>query len=303
MTGIMGLKENTDALTILFADITQSTRLYETLGDQAAQRLISVCLQRLTEIVTRHEGTVIKTIGDEVLCTFGSPPAAVDAAREMHKALDDRIPDEGGPISLPNLHVGVHTGPVILKQGDVYGDTVNIAARLVKLAKQRQIITSKDVVQEMGPPQKASVRFLGRMPVRGKKMELPVYEVVWEDCDMTVIAEHALISQASLSAMNLRVGAEIIQVNASRPSVTMGRQEENDIVLKGSHISRSHARLECRAGRFLLSDMSSNGTYVVFQDGEMVYLRGDQVVLHGSGLISPGLKPGAGGVIKFKEQT
>ena len=301
-----GLTNNSDAtLAILFADIAQSTHLYETLGDQAAQNLISACLSRLTDIVSRHGGTVIKTIGDEVMCTFPESPAAISAAKEMHEVMEQKSPDGDSTGKLPNLHVGIHTGTVILKEDDVFGDAVNVAARLVKLAKQRQIITSKDVVGELAAPEKASVRFLGRMPVRGKKEEIPIYEFVWEECDMTIIADHALISPATLSSMELHYEDKIIRIDPSRPSVDIGRGESNDIILIGNQISRSHARVECRSGKFLLSDKSSNGTYVLFQNGEMIYLRGDQVVLYGNGSISPGVKPdpGAAGAITFHEET
>jgi adenylate cyclase len=256
-------------------------------------------------VVSYHGGTVIKTIGDEVMCTFPETPAAIAAAKGMNEALERKPPDTEGPSRLPNLHVGVHRGTVIIKEDDVFGDAVNVAARLVKLAKQRQILASKDVIQELAALEKASVRFLGRMPVRGKKEEIPIYEFVWEECDMTIIADHALISPAMPSSMELIYEQKTIRLGPSKPSVKIGRDLNNDIVLKGNQISRSHARVEIRSGKFFLSDRSSNGTYVFFQNGEMIYLRGDQVVLYGSGSISPGSKPepGAAGTISFHEVT
>lgn len=305
-TGSEVLTDKSNAsLAILFADIAQSTRLYENLGDQTAQDLIGRCLSVLTDVVLDHGGTVIKTIGDEVMCTFPNAPAGISAAKSMNEVLEQAPPNGKGIGSLPNIHVGIHRGPVILKEKDIFGDAVNVAARLVKLAKQRQILASKDVIGELGPMERASVRFLGRMPVRGKKEEIPIYEYVWEECDMTIIADYALLSPSVLSSMVLAYEDLSIRLDSSHPAVNIGRDKVNDIILKGNHISRSHARVESRSGKFYLSDKSSNGTYVFFQNGEMIYLRGDQVVLYGKGSISPGIKPdaGASGIIRFHEEV
>lgn len=290
-------------LTILFADIAQSTRLYEALGDQAAQNLVTTCLSRLSEVTVLHRGTVIKTIGDEVMCTFPEAREAVEAARGMHASLEEPVPTGEGPGMSPNLHVGLHAGRVIRQGGDVFGDAVNVAARLVKLAKQRQILMSKKVMEALAAPGKASVRFLGRIPVRGKTEEIPIYEWIWEACDMTIIADHALISSNAMASMELRLGGFRVRIGPPRPTVTIGRAESNDFVLPGTHVSRSHARIEYRAGKFLLSDRSSNGTYVSFRDGEFVHLLRDQVVLYGSGAISPGIKAESEPVetIRFQE--
>jgi len=290
-------------LAILFADIAQSTRLYEILGDEAAQNLIGLCLSRLTDVAKRHSGSVIKTIGDEVMCTFPEARSAVEAARSMHEALEERFPfGEGTGIS-PNLHVGVHLGPVIHQENDVYGDAVNVAARLVKLAKSRQILISRDVVEAIGSADQPSIRNLGCIPVRGKSKDLPIFEMIWEEYDMTIIADHALISPKTEVSMEIALGDLLLQIGASRPVIRLGRDEHCDLVLRGNHVSRSHAKIECVAGKFFLSDQSSNGTYVSFQGGESVYLRRDKVVLHGSGTISPGLKTAAGAAetIRFQE--
>lgn len=277
-------------LTILFADIAQSTRLYEALGDHSAQNLISKGLGRLCEVAVLHRGSVIKTIGDEVMCTFPEAREAVEAARGMHASLERPIPSGEGPGMSLNLHVGLHAGRVIREGGDVFGDAVNVAARLVKLAKQRQILMSKTVMDALTAAEKASVRFLGRIPVRGKTGEIPIYEWIWEACDMTIIADHALIPPNAEASMELFFGDHRVRIGPSRPTVTIGRDKNNDFVLPGTHVSRSHARIEYRAGTFLLSDKSSNGTYISFQNGEFVHLLRDQIVLYGSGAISPGVK-------------
>jgi len=292
-------------LIILFADIAQSTRLYELLGDQAAESLIGICLSRLTEVTTRHEGTVIKTIGDEVMCTFPVTREAVDAAKAMHAALEERFSVGEDAALSPNLHVGLHAGPVIQRENDVFGDAVNVAARLVKLAKSRQILASRTVVDDLDPVQRTSTRSLGCLPVRGKTADIPIFELIWEECDMTIIAEHALVPPDAPASMELRLGDRILRVGPGKASVTLGRDQRNDLVLTGSHVSRSHARIEFLAGKFLLSDRSSNGTWVSFRDGKSVHLRRDKVVLYGSGTISPGVqrKPDSPEAVRFVETS
>lgn len=290
-------------LTILFADIAQSTRLYELLGDQAAENLIGMCLARLTEAATRHGGTVIKTIGDEVMCTFPGARDAVGAAKAMHASLEEPLSVGEGTRLSPNLHVGLHAGPVIRRGNDVFGDAVNLAARLVKLSKSRQILASRTIIDALDTQERTSTRSLGCIPIRGKSGDIPIFELIWEEYDMTIIAEHALVSPDAAASMELRLGDRVIRVGPGKASVALGRDQGNDLVLAGSHVSRSHARIEFLAGKFLLSDRSSNGTWVSFRNGETVHLRRDRVVLYGSGTISPGIRsePDSPEAVRFVE--
>ncbi len=279
-------------LSILFADISQSTHLYETFGDREARALVSACLSRLSKAAGRRSGTVVKTIGDEVMCTFHSPQTAVEAARDMHKALDETLETrQGAPSRSLDVRIGIHAGRVIVEKDDIFGDAVNVAARLVELAKPRQILASTDVVEGLDPMNRTAARFLGRIHIRGKEREFAVYEVVWEEYDMTIITDQALTSGAISTSMELEFGGARIRVGPSRPLVTLGREETNDLVLPGSHVSRHHALVQYQGGKFFLSDQSSNGTYVCFQGGETVHLRRDRAILHGTGSISPGARP------------
>ena len=72
-------------LAILFADVSGSTKLFETLGDATARVKVAECLESLSEVTRNHSGTVIKTIGDEIMCTFPTAKDAAEAACEMHE--------------------------------------------------------------------------------------------------------------------------------------------------------------------------------------------------------------------------
>src|SRR5690606_6059905 len=119
-------------LTILFADVSGSTRLFEQRGDVEARRLIANVLDALTEVASRHGGKVIKTIGDEIMCTFPGAMQGVLAACDMQRRLahDPEFVKDNLAI-----RVGLHHGDALVEDGDVYGDAVNTAARMASLAK------------------------------------------------------------------------------------------------------------------------------------------------------------------------
>src|SRR5690348_3231668 len=118
------MTRNTENLVVLFADISDSTRLYSTLGDNAARLVVNACLSVITTLVQRFNGRVVKTIGDEVMCVFKRPDDAVQAASEMQLEVDTKRPAKYHV----KIHIGMHYGPVLVENNDVFGDTVNAAA-------------------------------------------------------------------------------------------------------------------------------------------------------------------------------
>ena len=278
----------TVTLAILFADIAKSTQLYETLGDKVAQDLIGSCLTRLSRVTAEHNGTVIKTIGDEIMCTFPSADDAVEAGMDMHQALEELPMMEKFGRPSPNIYVGIQWGPVIREGNDVFGDAVNVAARMVALSKQRQIITTEQTVEALTPEHRSSVRCIDKTTIKGKSGEIDIYEVVWERQDVTVMVEDSLDSLKVDSRLELEFHGTMIQINADRPSATLGRQGHNDVVVKDNRVSRSHARIEYRRGKFVLIDQSTNGTFVSIQGRKNLMLKRDEAQLFGSGVISLG---------------
>src|ERR1051325_580839 len=123
---------------VLFADLAGSTALYERLGDVAARRIVADCLSRAAAVVSEHGGHLVKTIGDEILATFATADAGATGAEGLVRALS--VPSSGAAGEL-GMHVGFHLGPVIEEDGDAFGSTVNVAARVVGLAKMGEILT------------------------------------------------------------------------------------------------------------------------------------------------------------------
>ena len=271
---------------ILFADIAGSTRIYQTLGDDLAQACVTICLTRMTEIAARHEGVLIKTIGDEIMCRFPTADTALQAACAMHEMLRDDPP----PCALPmSIRIGTHYGPVILEAGDVFGDAVNVGARLVDIAKAGQIITTDETVQRTSSPLRDKARLFDRASLPGRAQDVGIYEVLWEaNAEVTMIARITSIQRAPLSSQ-LRIvyaGGELIQEPTD--TVTIGRDLQCNLVVASELASRQHARIEYSRGKFVLTDQSTNGTFVQIDGSPEVYLRREALPLSGTGAICLG---------------
>ena len=295
-------KESNDEVTILFADISRSTAIYEAIGDIKARELIYTCLAIMTDVTEKHNGVVIKTIGDEIMCTFLIANDAAAAAEAMHRALEstDKITNP------PNIRIGFHSGDVIKDNNDVYGDAVNVASRMTDMAKPRQIITTVKTVSELAPYYQARTRCVDRTILKGKRGKIDIYELIWEQNDATLVVRRSSHSRAITFRLKIRFGAQIIEINDQRNCVTMGRQSHNDLVVQDTRASRSHARIELRRGKFyLIDEQSSNGTYLLTEEKESLRVKRDEVVLTGNGVIGLGsdLTPDSPDAIHFKIES
>lgn len=297
------MPEQSFRCAILFADIARSTQLYEIIGDKSASNLITSCLSCLLSIAKKHTGSLIKTIGDEIMCTFPNADFAVEAAKEMHQALELIHPLDGSDFAGPlNISVGINFGTVVSDREDVYGDAVNLAARLVRIAKERQTLITEHTKNILKPELLSLTRYIDNTVIKGKTGEFKIYECVWEEENVTVSLTKIQKFQAIQAHLKLQFRKSTITIDDKRPVVTMGRLKHNDLILGYKRISRSHACIECHKGKFTLTDISSNGTHIQIEDEEDVLLKRDNISLHGSGIISLGRKasPGSPGAIHFK---
>src|SRR3977135_2685159 len=129
--------------TVLFADVSGSTKLYEAAGDAVALETINHMIADMRRATEQAGGRVVKTIGDEVIALFATPAAAATAASQIQMQTDI-LPIVGG-MKL-GVRIGFHSGPVIQRDNDVFGDTVNLAARLVAQAQKGQSTTSHETL-------------------------------------------------------------------------------------------------------------------------------------------------------------
>ncbi len=275
-------------IAILFVDIAKSTHIYETLGNIRAQAFIDKCLMLLSDVVTSFRGKIIKTIGDELMCTFNSAQAAVEAALQMNRRLDD-VTFSDLPNSIrANIYIGIQYGPVVQSKADVFGDAVNVAARMVALAKQRQIITTQETVDALGDNHGFNLRCIDKCNVKGKSGRLSIYEVIWEDQDVTMMLNGGTESVLLKFALELQFQGKTVVVDENRPMIYLGRQPHNDLVVNNKRVSRSHARIEYRRGKFILVDQSTNGAYLSLSGKPAVHIIRDEAQLIGRGRIGLG---------------
>lgn len=286
-------------LCVLFGDVSGSTRLYEKLGDTEALHAVERCLNRMERACAAHGGRVVKTIGDEIMAVFDSAAAGMQAACEMQRRIDDLPPVSGVKMA---IRIGFHFGPTLVEHNDVFGDTVNIASRMVGLAKAGQIIATEDTVTRLAPEQQASTRDIDALTIKGKSDKLRVFEVIWqENVDLTMKSASIAPLATHVVLLKLRHGSEELVLGPSRPLVTLGRDPACDIVIRDPRASRTHGRIEFRRDKFVLADQSTNGTYVTFQGEAEFVLKREEVILRSRGRIVFGhaLAPDVTEVVEF----
>ena len=273
--------------TVLFVDVCGSTTLYDTLGNTRAQAVIAKTLAVLSQAATRHVGTIVKTIGDEVMCTFASARDAAGAAMDMQRSVKQAI--ASGDIDIKSLavRIGFHSGPVISHAADVFGDSVNVAARVIAHAKPGQILVAKQTLRLLPNATGVGVRFVGSTAVKGKQGLVELFELIW-DYDNLTLPQNIIETKPGNTRATARFGQVAIEVGFNRPVIRMGRGAENELVVPDPLASRVHAKLEYRRDRVVLVDQSLNGTYLQMQGKAEVMLRRDEIALEGTGLISLG---------------
>lgn len=272
----------------MFADVTGSTRLYETLGDENANRIIGKVIDVMATITVGYQGYVIKTIGDEIMCRFPSATECVRAAIECQEEISAGIQGETVEVS---IKVGLHFGPAILMEdGDVFGDAVNVSARMAGIAKGAQIITTQETIGLLDADLQDMSRQFDRTNVKGKEEEIIVYQVVWEESDdVTRIEINTGEQEEEVKYLSLEFqDNQTKMASDDHRTFVIGRGVQSDLMCKTRLASRTHATLEFRRGKFTLADQSSNGTFVQTDDGETIFLRRQELMLWGSGYISLG---------------
>jgi len=171
---------------------------------------------------------------------------------------------------------------------------VHTANRMTSQAKAGQIVLTADTVGRLTPEWRACTRQIDITSLRGQSEEIELFEVLWQQEDVTsMLPSIALDARSSHRAKRVRLsfqGRDFV-LEDSNKMLTMGRAEENDVVVQGTLISRLHARIEIARNRCLLVDQSTNGTFVTSEGGKEAFVRRDSVALQGQGLIGLGRLP------------
>lgn len=278
---------------VMFADVAGSTAMYENMGDELARERIGKALNALISISRRHGGNLVKTIGDEILVYFSDVDLSVLAARSIQETMeDDRSPETVGV----SIRIGMHFGSIILENDDIFGDTVNVAARVSGLAKARQILCTHELADLVKNAEIANqMRAYDRIKVKGRHEPLDVYLHAWEEeGDITNMATASSFTNPArheqATELVLTCRGDNVSIPVDFPNFVLGRGKECEMIVHGDLVSRHHARIEHRRGKFILIDQSTNGTFVRTMDGQDLFIRREEFALFGSGCFSLGHK-------------
>ena len=287
--------------TVLFADLRGSTAMYETLGNADASAVITQSVALLARIVATHGGTVVKTLGDGLMAMFPTPSRGVSAADEMHDSLGrigipaDALQPAGQPLVPLKLQVGLAHGEVVEMSGDLFGDAVNVAARLLDHAGDNETLATVSVLDGLADWERSRFRSLDRLQLRGRAEPVHVHlqEAVRRFGDTAATAYGDMLAPAAEPEGIRLIWLDVNRIYAG-PSmpVVLGRSPQATYIIDDNRVSRSHARIDWHGGTFQLVDLSYNGTYVRFDhDPEVISLRRGACTLHGSGVIGLGTPP------------
>jgi adenylate cyclase len=277
---------------ILFADIEGSVQLFRRLGDEQALALVEECQKMTRHAITQRQGIVVKLIGDGLMASFPDAGAACEAAILSQQGMAQLAKLPAG--ANLKLRVGIHAGPVIEVSGDYFGDTVNIAARLSAVANGGEIIIGSEMIASLPAHITPMLRRLGAVSLKGVGENFSVTEILWSrDAAMTLLP-HDILKETvapSRARLDLAMGGRRWTSTASEPRITLGRNDEGTFVLADPRASRDHATIQLSGEQWVLTDHSTNGTFVAFADEGSLSLRRKDLVLHGIGAIGFGFDP------------
>lgn len=275
-------------LAVCFADIQDSTSLFETHGDDRARNIVDRTLTLTAEVTQTHDGTVVKSLGDGLMCTFPELSSAAHATARFLQVVEE---DETLASLGIELRGGFCYGMVLQEEdGDVFGDAVNTASRLAEWAHADQVVTTARTRDALPEYLQNQTRSLGETVLRGKEKPVEVVELLIEksESDLTVAEDPARDAMQEKERV-LRMCHQGEHFTVRQGPLWLGRSTEADLRIDDSRVSRMHAVIDKQRDVFQIADQSTNGTHVrLGGDEDALFLHHDQLHLHGTGYISLG---------------
>ena len=271
---------NCDTLAVMFTDVCEAERVYKELGDAEARKLGARGLKLIAEAARRNGGRLIKTIGDGAMITFRTVEDAYRAASIVQLAMRD---------SVMRIKIGMHFGNVIETGDDVFGDTVNVAARVLARSGPDEILMTRECVDTLRPEQRATVRLLDTTSVKGRPEWVQIYRVIGDRQNVTTVVAPSEMPADAPQVLVLTYRDVTLRLESTGAPVLLGRDASCGLVVASAWASRRHATIDVQRGRFVLTDHSSNGTFVADDGGSEQYLKREAHHLGSHGSISVGI--------------
>ena len=273
--------ERQDNCAVVFSDISGSTKLYVEVGDERAREMVAGTLNVWAAFTVEEGGNVVQLRGDGMLCIFPTADAALTAVVRMR---DLPYPS---PLS---MHAGLHVGPVLQEHEQLYGDVVNVAARMADIAKRFEVVmTAAAQRQLVNVARWPNLRLIRGVPVKGKPDPMDVYLLPH---DTRALTDYRPPSRKKPGGrLTLRYAGTVHLMEPGAAACVIGRDDACQIKIDHRLASRRHVSIECTAGKFFLHDHSTNGTYVTERQGAAVLVHRELHQLKTSGVISLGAEP------------
>jgi adenylate cyclase len=276
---------------VLFVDVCGSTAYFDHHGELAGRDMVKRFFAVVHEAVELHGGKVVSLVGDAVLAVFADPFALVAAATRAQVAIGIAADAAESPERL-RIHCGGHVGGIVFDDsGTVFGDAVNVAARVEDLAGPDQIYVTEELLRQLVSTGLPMSRRVGAFKLSGKRRKIDVWEILWKDQDnMTDLVPTQ--DPREETSVELVFQNRTIVLSQAKERLSMGREPENDLVVEDRSVSRIHAEVIQRTGGYYLVDRSTNGTYIRPRHGRDHRLHRDELLLVGEGEFSLGRADG-----------
>ncbi len=275
---------------VLFADISGSSALYKTKGNSDAKAIIGHLLKEIQLLTAKHKGRVVKTIGDEVMVSFLSGQNSIETAVAIQDSFSESYTQHHLMVS-----IGIAYGDVLLEKGDLFGETVNDAAHLTKLAKGSQILFSEAMLAELTVEQKSKAREFDWIKLKGAKESSPIFRYYWQDetdlhNETRFLSTDVVLEEVTKQILTLEYSNQEIVIDPKMTPFMIGRNLSTcQLVLDDTQISREHCHISYNRGKFVLIDHSTNGCYLKPENGLEFYLRREEFPLLENSLLSLGV--------------
>ncbi len=274
---------------IMFADISGSSVLYKNLGNRDAKALVDNAVSFMASSTIVREGTVVKTIGDEIMARFDTANAACEAAIAIQQRSSLEFAESG-----LGIRIGIAFGETVLTASDAFGDTVNDAAYVAHIARANQIVLTQGVVDNVNPVLVEQCQLFDRINIKGESQKTTIYRLAWEGAGQPDSSTQLMpMQEVSRFVANFQLvltfGDNVITLLPDQTPFSIGRDaNKSNLFFDEVLCSREHCHIEFRRGKYVLIDHSTNGTYVCAEHKPPIYLRREETTLQGNGVIGIG---------------
>jgi class 3 adenylate cyclase len=278
-------------LTVMFADVSGSTALFEKLGDREAMHAVERCLKRMKRSIDGYKGKTVQIVGDELLAAFETAEEACQAAIDMQQRIADLPPVSGLKLT---IRIGLHCGIVSENEDRLSGPAVNTAARIAGIARRDQILCSSELVAELPQPGVITVDAMPQLgTVAENGVDIALYQIHWPSYQggsypNSTFGPQSHLPHLPVDRLCVRYRGKAFLVDEKTPVLTIGRDLACKLTIDDRKASRQHARVERRNDGFYLVDTSTNGTFVTLAGRQEVLVRRHEMQLDGRGKVSFG---------------